>query len=101
MALAGIFTGHVDAPLNYIPMLERLVAVIRRKHYDKGVSYLELGIEKMMEIVKEELKELEAELTPDEDFPKIHWFKVEREANHLALAALLVADIARIKEARS
>lgn len=99
MALAGIFTGHVDAPLDYIPMLKRLVAVIRQKHYDKGVSYLELGIEKMMEIVKEEFKELEDELDPEDH--SVYWFKVEREANHLALAALLVADIARLKEARS
>ena len=97
MALAGIFTGHVDAPLDYVPMLKRLVAVIRRKHYDKGVSYLKLGLEKMMEIVKKELSELEAEIEGE----LFAWFKVEREANHLALAALLVADIARLQEARS
>lgn len=99
MSLAGIFTGHVDAPLDYIPMLKRLVAVIREKHYDKGTSYLELGLEKMMEIVREELEELEAEIEPEEH--PVYWWKVEREANHLALAALLVADIARLKEARS
>ena len=99
MSFAGIFTGHVDAPLDYIPMLKRLVGVIRQKHYDKGISYLELGPQKMMESVREELKELEDELDP-EDHP-VYWFKVEREANHLALAALLVADIARLKEARS
>jgi len=93
LSLAGIFTGHVDAPLDYIPMLKRLVGVIRRKHFDKGVSYLELGPEKMMDIVREELKELEAEMNGE----LFEWWKVEREANHLALAALLVADIARRK----
>lgn len=100
MVFTGIFTAEIDAPLDYAPMLKRLVGVIRRKHYEKGLTYKELGVKRMMGIVRKELEELEAELEPEDGY-LLDWWKVEREANHLALASLLVADIARLNEAKT
>ena len=94
--LAGIFTGFVDVPLDYKSMMQNLAGMIRRKNYDKGVSYREKGIEFMREQTKEEMKELEGEF---DEFRG--WEFVEREALHLSLSALLVSQLAREKAARS
>ena len=94
--LAGIFTGFVDVPLDYESMMKNLVGMIRLKHYEKGTSYRELGIKFMRDEVKEESEELEAEF---DEFRS--WEFVEREALHLALAALLLSQLAREKGARS